>query len=276
MFAGNSENQSIGGGNVRELVRKAVVGRFTYAYASKYLAEFAFRYDGSSKFASGSQWGFFPSVQIGWRISEESFLKNIEWVNNLKIRASYGKMGDDSCADYQFITGFDYPNTSGNIYNNYPKGYVFDGQVVNALGFRSAANPNLTWYTIKTANVGVDADFWNGLLGVTAEVFQRDRSGLLATRIVSLPGTFGTTMPQENLNSDRTRGFELELRHRNRIGRFQLLCIRQYVADPHAKTLCGTYRLRELLRELDGNQQHQPLQRHLMGWGANGRFGDLA
>lgn len=60
MFAGNSENQSIGGGNVRELVRKAVVGRFTYAYASKYLAEFAFRYDGSSKFASGSQWGFFP------------------------------------------------------------------------------------------------------------------------------------------------------------------------------------------------------------------------
>lgn len=103
--------------------------------------------------------GVSSSVQIGWRISEESFLKNIEWVNNLKIRASYGKMGDDSCADYQFITGFDYPNTSGNIYNNYPKGYVFDGQVVNALGFRSAANPNLTWYTIKTANVGVDADF---------------------------------------------------------------------------------------------------------------------
>lgn len=272
MFAGNSENQSIGGGNVRELVRKAVVGRFTYAYASKYLAEFAFRYDGSSKFASGSQWGFFPSVQIGWRISEESFLKNIEWVNNLKIRASYGKMGDDSCADYQFITGFDYPNTSGNIYNNYPKGYVFDGQVVNALGFRSAANPNLTWYTIKTANVGVDADFWNGLLGVTAEVFQRDRSGLLATRIVSLPGTFGTTMPQENLNSDRTRGFELELRHRNRIGDFN------YSVSGNM-SLTRTQR-RYVERTASGNSYANWMATNntnryndiWMGWGANGRF----
>lgn len=272
MFAGNSEDQYVGGGNITELVRKALVGRFTYAYAGKYLVEFAFRYDGSSKFASGSQWGFFPSAQVGWRISEESFLQHVRWIDNLKIRVSYGKMGDDSCADYQFITGFDYPFTSGNIYNNYPKGYVFDGEVINALGFRSAANPNLTWYTIKTANIGIDADFWNGMLGVTAEIFQRDRNGLLATRIVSLPGTFGTTMPQENLNSDRTRGFELELRHRNRIGEFS------YSVSGNMSLTRTENRYVE--RTESGNSYSNWMSTNntnryndiWMGWGANGRF----
>lgn len=272
LFAGNSENQNVTGGNVNELARKALVGRFTYAYAGKYLAEFAFRYDGSSKFASGKQWGFFPSAQIGWRISEESFLKDVQWVDNLKIRASWGKMGDDSAALYQFITGFDYPNTSGGVYNNYPKGYVFDGQVVNALGFRTAANPDITWYTIKTTNIGVDADFWNGMLGVTAEIYQRDRSGLLASRIVSLPGTFGTTMPQENLNSDRTRGFELELRHRNRVGDFSYS-----VSGNLALTRTEN---RYVERTASGNSYANWMATNntnryndiWMGWGSNGRF----
>ncbi len=272
LFAGNSEDQNVTGGNVTELARKALVGRLTYDYAGKYLAEFAFRYDGSSKFASGKQWGFFPSAQIGWRISEESFLKDVLWVDNLKIRASWGKMGDDSAALYQFITGFDYPNTSGGIYNNYPKGYVFDGQVINALGFRTAANPNITWYTIKTTNIGVDADFWRGMLGVTAEIYQRDRSGLLASRIVSLPGTFGTTMPQENLNSDRTRGFELELRHRNRVGDFN------YNVSGNLSLTRTENRYVE--RTASGNSYANWMATNntnryndiWMGWGANGRF----
>ena len=137
------------------------------------------------------------------------------------MRASYGKMGDDGAADYQFLSGYDYPNTSGGSNNNYPTGYVFGGAYTNALGFRAVANPNITWYTVKTLNIGLDADLWDGLLGVTFEVFQRDRDGLLANRLVSLPGTFGSTMPQENLNSDRTKGIELELRHNNSIGDFR-------------------------------------------------------
>lgn len=272
MFAGNSEDQSVSGGNVNELARRGLVGRFTYGYGGRYLAEFAFRYDGSSKFARGKQWGFFPSAQVGWRISEEKFLQDVNWIDNLKIRGSWGIMGDDSAAVYQYITGFDYPNTSGNIYNNYPKGYVFDGQVVNALGFRTAANPNITWYTIKTTNIGLDADFWNGMLGITAEIYQRDRSGLLASRIVSLPGTYGTTMPQENLNSDRTRGFELELRHRNRVGEFSY-------------NISGNISLtrtenRYVERTASGNSYSNWTSTNntnryndiWMGWGANGRF----
>lgn len=221
MYAGDSEDQVVNGGNISETARRAWVGRLAYDFDQKYLLEFAFRYDGSSKFAKGHQWGFFPSVQAGWRISEEAFMKSTrDWLDQLKIRGSWGKMGDDSCAAYQFVSGYNYPNTSGSLYNNYPKGYVFDGTVVNSLGFRSVANPLITWYTIKTTNIGIDADFFHSRLGFTAEFFIRNRDGLLATRNVTVPGTFGSTMSQENINSDRTKGFELELRHNNRLGDF--------------------------------------------------------
>lgn len=223
LFAGESDSQvgTANPGNITETASRGLVGRLNYDYKGKYLAEVSFRYDGSSKFPVNSQWGFFPAASIGWRISEEPFIKdNLSFIDNLKIRASYGKMGDDSASDYQFVSGYDYPNTSGGMYNNYPTGYMFGGAYTNALGFRAVANPNITWYTVKTVNIGLDADFWRGKLGVTFEIFQRDRDGLLADRLVSLPGTFGSTMPQENLNSDRTKGFEIELRHNNRIGDF--------------------------------------------------------
>ncbi len=223
LFAGEDKDQ-IGWANpnnITEVASQGLVGRFNYDYKGKYLAEFSFRYDGSSKFPSSNRWGFFPAASVGWRLSEEPFIKNnASFIDNLKLRVSYGKMGDDSASDYQFVSGYDYPNTSGGTNNNYPTGYIFDGAYVNALGFRAVANPNITWYTVKTLNVGLDADFWNGKLGLTVEFFQRDRDGLLADRLVSLPGTFGSTMPQENLNSDRTKGFEIEVRHRNRVGEF--------------------------------------------------------
>lgn len=223
LFAGDSNNQ-VGTANANGLTETAsqsLVGKFNYDYQSKYMAEFAFRYDGSSKFPSHSRWGFFPSASVGWRISEEAFIKdNLSFVENLKIRASYGKMGDDSAADYQFLTGYDYPNTSGAIHDNFPKGYLFGGTAYNSLGFRSVANTDITWYTVNTLNIGLDADMWNGLFGFTFEIFQRNRDGLLATRLSTIPGSFGATMPQENLNSDRTKGIELELRHKNRIGDF--------------------------------------------------------
>lgn len=221
LFAGDSDGQigNANPNNIRENASQGLVGRFNYDYKGKYLAEFSFRYDGSSKFPADNRWGFFPAASIGWRISEESFIKDkLTFMDNLKLRASYGKMGDDSASDYQFISGYDYPNTSGGTNNNYPTGYMFGGAYINSLGFRAVANPNITWYTVKTLNIGLDADMWNGLLGFTFEVFKRDRDGLLADRLTTLPGTFGSKMPQENLNSDRTKGFELEVRHNNKIG----------------------------------------------------------
>ena len=221
LFTGESTDQVGTEDNISEYSAKGLVGRLNYDYAGKYLVEFAFRYDGSSKFPVGKQWGFFPSASVGWRISEEPFIKNnAPWINNLKIRASYGILGDDGASQYQFISGYDYPNTSGSYQNGSPTGYMFGGNYTNALGFRAIANPNITWYTARTANIGLDAEFWRGLFGFTVEVFQRDREGLLASRMVTLPGTFGSTMPQENLNSDRTKGFEIELRHHNKVGDF--------------------------------------------------------
>lgn len=215
LFAGNSENQegNMNSGNLWKNANKGWVGRVNYDYASKYIAEFSFRLDGSSKFASGHQWGFFPAGSIGWRVSEESFMKDnksLDFINNLKIRASYGKMGDDSSSSYQFLTGFDYP--SG--------GYVFDGTYVNALGVRGMSNPNITWFTSKMLNVGVDADMWNGMLGFSVDYFTRKREGLLATRSSSLPGTVGASLPQENLEGDMTKGFEFSISHYNKIQDF--------------------------------------------------------
>ena len=221
LFAGNSDNQEGTGGGLDENASKGLVGRLNYDYASKYIAEFSFRYDGSSKFPKGKQWGFFPSVLLAYRISEEAFIQNnIPFVENLKIRGSWGRMGDDGASRFQFIEGFDYPQTTHDRIK-LARGSVFGNTFVNALGFRAAPNPNLTWYTADMLNIGIDADFWAELFGFSVDLFQRDRDGLLATPATVIPLTFGSDISQANLNADRTSGFEVELRHRNKINDFR-------------------------------------------------------
>ncbi|QHS56382.1 TonB-dependent receptor [Mucilaginibacter sp. 14171R-50] len=223
IFAGNAQNQ-IGSANVGDIydyVNKSVVGRINYNYKSKYLAEFSFREDGSSRFPNSKKWGFFPAGSLGWRVSQEGFWKDshaLSFINDFKLRASYGRVGADNSLFYQFLTGYDYP--AGGSNNQLPGGSVFDGTFVNAIASRGIANANLTWYNAETYNLGFDAEAWNGLLGATFNVFRRDGSGLLATRAQSLPSVLGARQPQENLNSDRTQGFEVELTHRSHIGAF--------------------------------------------------------
>ncbi len=221
LFAGNSENQEGTGSGLSEDAARALVGRLNYDYAGKYMAEFSFRYDGSSKFPKGKQWGFFPSVQLAYRISEEAFIKdNFSFVQNLKIRGTWGKLGDDTAGRFQFIEGYDYPQSYHNRVN-LPRGYIFGDSFTNALGFRNAPNMDLTWFTATMKNIGVDADFWGGLFGFSFDLFQRDRDGLLATPSTVVPSTFGSGISDANLNADLTRGFELVLRHNNRINKFQ-------------------------------------------------------
>jgi len=199
----------------------ALAGRFTYAFDNKYLAEFLFREDGSSKFAPGSQWGFFPAASLGWRISEEKFIKDaagLSFVNQLKVRASYGKTGDDNASSYQFVSGYNYPSSTDN--RNFTGGYVYDGSFNASADNKGIPNPNITWFTAKTFDVGADFEGWDGLFGVTVDYFSRNRQGLLATRSGGIPTVVGAGLPQENLNSDRTYGFELELSHKNHIGDF--------------------------------------------------------
>ena len=217
VFAGittNQEfNQNADQGVLYDNANRAFVGRVNYDYAGKYITEFSFRYEASSLFPKDTRWGFFPSVLAGYRISEENFWKEspLNFINNFKVRASWGVLGDDSAARYQHITGYKYPSGGGA---------VFDGQYISASTSTGIPNKDITWYESKTFNIGVDAEAWNGLLGVTAEYFNRERTGLLTTRAGSLPGVVGATLPQENLNGDRTQGFEIELSHRHRVNDF--------------------------------------------------------
>jgi TonB-linked SusC/RagA family outer membrane protein len=206
--AGVDADQRGSGGFPWHDVRKAVVGRLNYDYSGKYLVDFRFRYDGSSRFSPKKQWGFFPGGSIGWRISEESFIKNnFASISNLKLRASYGIMGDDGSLNFQHVPGYNYPNN----------GYIFNGSFVNGVSSRGMINENLTWTTSKTVNYGVDVDLWNGLLGGSVEYFIRNRDGLFERRLAQFPGSVGVGLPQENLNSDRTSGYELTLSHHHKV-----------------------------------------------------------
>ncbi len=225
LFAGEAEGQlatmSSGGNDLYEDANLALAGRANYAYDDKYLAEFLFRYDGSSRFGEGQQWGFFPAASFGWRISEEGFFENssaLSFVDQLKLRVSYGKTGDDNAARYQFISGYNYPSSSDR--RNFTGGYVFDGSFNASADNKGIPNELITWYTSKTFDIGFDYVGWNGLFGVTADYFSRNREGLLATRNGGIPTVVGASLPEENLNSDRTYGFELELTHRNQIQDF--------------------------------------------------------
>lgn len=221
LLAGNSTNQqgNQSSGNLDRTIMASYVGRLAYDFSGKYFAEFTFRKDGSTRFARQKQWGFFPAGFLAWRISEENFFKNISvlsFINNLKVRGSYGLTGDENALNYQFITGYTYPASGSNT--GTPAGAVFDGTFVSSLQSKGLANPVISWTTAKMLNIGVDAQAWKGLLGVTFDFFRRDRSGLLATQALTLPDVVGVGLPQQNLNGDRTEGFDLELTHENRIG----------------------------------------------------------
>lgn len=207
-FAG-TRNPQVNATNIYENRSKNLIGRINYDYDKRYLLEAGFNYGGSSFFPKSTRWGFFPYVSAGWNIAEESFFNGVmPDITALKLRGSWGQMGDDGTAAFQFLEGYTYP--SGN--------YVFDGRLTPGLGFRGLSNPNITWITATSKNIGLEVDVKNGLLGMELDFFERDRSGLLATRALTLPGTVGVNLPQENLNSDRSRGFEIVLRHAKKIG----------------------------------------------------------
>lgn len=212
--AGLTDNQIANGAQKVLDANLGLVGRVNYSYNSKYLVEFSFRDDASSLFPPATRWGFFPAVSLGWKLSSEPFIRdNLRFVNNLKIRASHGKMGDDSGAGgFQFVSGYNYP--AGN-------GYIFDGATLTSgAATKGLANPNITWYTATTDDIGLDGILWKGALDFTLDFFQRTRTGLLGTRASTLPASFGASFPQENLNGDYSSGYEIAVGTSNTIGNF--------------------------------------------------------
>jgi len=271
LFAGEDEGQKGSMTGVGDKTRKAVVFHANYDYKGKYLLDFAFREDASSSFPAYSRWGFFPSVSVGWRVSEEPFVKSIApWISNLKLRASWGRMGDDASAGV-------YPsNVVGyNIDSEYNYGWMYDGASYSS-GVSPTAIPNLnlTWYTSDTYNAGIDWNFWKQKFGGTAEVFMRRRDGLLATSNAVIPSTVGATLPQENLESDMTYGYEIQLSHYNRIGELNYFVTGQLSATKnrwlyHVDTEAGNSM--ELWRRSNLSGRNKDIW---FSWEEGGRFTD--
>ena len=203
IFAGSSDkSKQSNDGNAGLGARQNVYGRFNYDFMSKYMLEFTFRVDGSPNFPEGKRYGFFPSVLAGWRISEEKFMKGIEFIDNLKLRASYGRMGNDIVKAYQYLALYGYGDN-----------YVIGNNDVSGLIQSGVPNPNITWEVANTYNVGIDARLLNGLLGVELDLFKTDRSNILTSRKASIPSYTGLTLPDENIGKMNNKGFELTLTH---------------------------------------------------------------
>lgn len=189
--------------------RNSFIGRLNYSYADRYMVETTLRADASSRFAKGYRWGYFPSVSVGWNIAKEEFMSEATWLDMLKLRASVGTAGYDAVADFNFLTGYKYDMT-----------YTFGDTMFNGLASTGLPNELLTWETMRILNVGLDFSMFRRKLYGEVDLFQRDRIGIPGYRSQSLPTTFGATLPQENLNSTRTRGFEVMLGSTNQIGDF--------------------------------------------------------
>ena len=207
-----------------EYAYESLIGRLNYNFDERYLLEAQFRYDGSSRFYPGHQWGFFPSVSAGWRISQEPWFKNsaLNFINQFKVRASYGLIGSDG-SDYEWATGYTYPAATlskNGFYTSMAPVYYLGSWIMRA-NPKALPNENITWYTNKTFNVGVDFEAWQGLFGLSFDFFHRHRSGLLARNNSEFPTIVGSTAPLENINSDSHLGFELELSHRHKVGDFR-------------------------------------------------------
>lgn len=205
IFAGSSDkSKQSNDGRASQGARKNYFGRINYDYEGKYLAEFTMRRDGSPNFAAGKRWGNFPSASAGWRISEEKFMKKFDFINDLKIRGSYGIMGNDLVDAFQYLTTYGFKNN-----------YVIGGNDVTGLAQTGVPNPDITWERAKTANIGLDAKLWGGLLGITFDYFKTRRSDILTKRTAVIPGYTGLTLPDENVGIVDNRGFELILTHDN-------------------------------------------------------------
>lgn len=192
---------------------QGLVGRVTYGYDDRYLAEFNAGYNGSENFLQGKRFGFFPAVSLGWRISNEEFMAGTaQWLNNLKIRASYGEVGNDIYTVNGTAQRFLYEEKWSQVSN----AYYFGSS--GKTGIYESQYPNLgvTWERAHKYNVGLEFGLWNGLLNGNVDVFYEKRNDIL-TSYLTRPQWVGVALAAGNLGETKNSGYEIELKHNNRI-----------------------------------------------------------
>lgn len=207
LFAGGADLQETGGSAFNR-TRLGYYGRVQYAFKQKYLAEFIWRYDGSYIFPASKRFGFFPGVLVGWNVSDENFFK-VRGIDYLKLRASYGQMGNDQVFFNGALQEFAFLSTYS--FGQYP----INSAVVNTLRETVLANPNFTWERANNFNVGLDAAFLNNKFDLILEYFHNRRDQILIQRTGSTPASSGisTLLPPSNAGIVTNQGFEFSLNY---------------------------------------------------------------
>lgn len=205
---GSSNKQN--GGNARDVAIQSWFGRLNYDYQGKYLLEATLRADGSSRFAKGNRWGVFPSFSAGWNINRETFMESTNnWLSELKIRASWGVLGDAEKVGY-------YPTAQVLSYN--PKVYAFNGSLVGGAYSGVAINRNISWEESQQTNIGLDFGIFNQKIKFTADYFINNRNNILYSAPV--PSEFGLSAPLSNLLKMRSSGAEFVVSYDDRSNDF--------------------------------------------------------
>lgn len=199
----NDGTKNNGGGNSKFGLR-SFFGRINYSYNDKYFAEANARYDGSSRFTGKNQYSFFPSFSAGWRLSEENFWKNIKGtINELKLRGSWGKTGNQSVGLYSYYEAL------------VPSTYTFGGQSVTGYAPNTLSNNDITWETTKQTDIGLNATIFNNL-GITLDYYYKRTNDILLT--LPIPLTIGLNAPPQNAGVVDNKGFEVGISYQNSLG----------------------------------------------------------
>lgn len=200
----SNKNDFNNGGASGQSAQTGLVYRVNYTYATKYLVELSGRYDGHYYFAPSERYAFFPAASLGWRLSEENFIKdNITWINNLKIRGSYGKSGNLAGGPFQYLPSYGLRNS-----------YVFGGTSpvqVQGIYENTQANPNITWETANKADIGLDASLFRNKLTFSLDIFKERRSDMLIAPQAALPAEYGISISQVNAGIMENRGLDFSI-----------------------------------------------------------------
>lgn len=207
--AGSSDPADISNGGTSWKERQVGYAfRLGYNYDNRYMAEVSGRYDGHYYFAPGKRFGFFPAFSLGWNLREESFMKDIEWMDKLKLRLSYGESGNLAGSSYQYMSDYGF----GNAVNL--GGITMMGMWENLQG-----NPNITWEKAKKFDFGVEFSVLNGMLSLEADYFYEKRSNMLMAPNALVPAEYGIPLSQVNAGSMHNQGIDLSLNFNKRIGK---------------------------------------------------------
>ena len=207
LFAGSTDRQNgSNDGSATESARQNYFGRASYAYKGKYLLGLSARYDGSTIFPKDKRFGFFPQASVGWVLSKESFIpQNI--FSNLKLRASWGQLGNDRVDPFQYVGAY-----------GYSAGWVVNGVDVRGIAATSTPNPNITWEVSEKTDLGLEAGFLNNKLTFEVDVYKSKTSHILGKRQASIPGYTGLSLPDENIGKMDSKGIEFQAGYREHFG----------------------------------------------------------